>query len=61
MMQDGYPFKQMNPRVWKNLDEIYAGSDHEWGQDIYRICTQWLIKMGVVGGRGWWWWWWWWW
>mmetsp|Transcript_81677 Transcript_81677/g.159455 ORF Transcript_81677/g.159455 Transcript_81677/m.159455 type:complete len:574 (+) Transcript_81677:57-1778(+) len=26
IMQDGYPFKQMNPRVWKNLDEIYAGA-----------------------------------
>jgi hypothetical protein len=25
-MQDGYPFKQMKKRVFKNLDEIYAGA-----------------------------------
>jgi len=25
-MQDGYPFTQMMPRVFKNLDEIYAGA-----------------------------------
>jgi len=26
IMQDGYPFKQMNKRIFKNLDEIYAGA-----------------------------------
>jgi len=26
IMQDGYPFTQMMPRVFKNLDEIYAGA-----------------------------------
>ena len=26
IMQGGYPFMQMKPRVFKNLDEIYAGA-----------------------------------
>jgi hypothetical protein len=25
-MVDGYPWVQMKPRVWSNLDEIYAGA-----------------------------------
>jgi len=26
IMVDGYPWVQMKPRVWSNLDEIYAGA-----------------------------------
>jgi broad specificity phosphatase PhoE len=26
LMVDGYPFIQMKPRVWPNLEEIYAGA-----------------------------------
>mmetsp|Transcript_16192 Transcript_16192/g.20986 ORF Transcript_16192/g.20986 Transcript_16192/m.20986 type:complete len:577 (-) Transcript_16192:277-2007(-) len=42
LMVDGYPFIQMKPRVWSNLDEIYAGACD--GMTYEEICEKYSVE-----------------
>jgi broad specificity phosphatase PhoE/adenylate kinase family enzyme len=43
LMVDGYPFIQMKPRVWSNLDEIYAGACD--GMTYDEICGKYSVEI----------------
>lgn len=49
IMRDGYPWIQMKPRVWSNLDEIYAGAGQAPGRRQLAVAgSRWQPRASVT-------------